>query len=144
MVITLGEASRQTGKSKAAIIKAIKTSRLSASKGETGDWQIDPAELFRVYQPASKLENGLTGEVNPAVAVELGVLRERCSQFEHQLSELRRDRDDARSERDRLLKVLEEQAGSVRLLTDQSRKPAAEQDRPAPRGLRGFLHRLTG
>jgi hypothetical protein len=63
MVITLGEASRQTGKSKAAIIKAIKTSRLSASKGETGDWQIDPAELFRVYQPASKPESGLTGEV---------------------------------------------------------------------------------
>jgi hypothetical protein len=62
MVITLGEASRQTGKSKAAIIKAIKTSRLSVSKGETGDWQIDPAELFRVYQPASKPENGLTGE----------------------------------------------------------------------------------
>ena len=139
MVITLGEASRQTGKSKAAIIKAIKTSRLSASKGETGDWQIDPAELFRVYQPASKPENGLT-EVNPAVAVELGVLRERCSQFENQLSDLRRDRDDARSERDRLLKVIEEQAGSVRLLTDQSRKPEEQ----ARKGLRGFLHRLTG
>jgi hypothetical protein len=86
----------------------------------------------------------LTGEVNPATAVELGVLRERCSQFEHQLSELRRDRDDARSERDRLLKVIEEQAGSVRLLTDQSRKPAAEQESPAPRGFRAFLHRLTG
>ena len=77
------------------------------------------------------------------MAVELGVLRERCSQFENQLSELRRDRDDARSERDRLLKVIEEQAGSVRLLTDQNRRPAAEQDRAERKGFRGFLQRLT-
>jgi hypothetical protein len=141
MVITLGEASRQTGKSKAAITKAIRAGRLSAAKGETGDWQIDPAELFRVYPPASEPENRKTPEVDHSAAVELGVLRERCSQFEHQLSELRRDRDDARSERDRLLKVIEEQAGSVRLLTDQTRKPEPEQAR---KGLRGFLYRLTG
>jgi hypothetical protein len=45
MVITLGEASRRTGKSKAAITKAIGTGRLSAAKSETGDWQIDPARI---------------------------------------------------------------------------------------------------
>jgi hypothetical protein len=144
MVITLGEASRRTGKSKAAITKAIRTGRLSASKSETGDWRIDPAELFRVYPPASEPENRQTPEVAPAAAVELGVLRERCSHLENQISDLRRDREDARSERDRLLKVIEEQAGSVRLLTDQTRKPAAEPERPARRGFRVFLHRLTG
>jgi hypothetical protein len=144
MVITLGEASRQTGKSKAAITKAIRAGRLSAAKGETGDWQIDPAELFRVYPPASEPENRQTPAVDHSGAVELGVLRERCSHLENQISDLRRDRDDARSERDRLLKVIEEQAGSVRLLTDQTRKPAAEPERPARRGFRVFLHRLTG
>jgi hypothetical protein len=90
MVITLGEASRRTGKSKAAITKAIGTGRLSAAKSETGDWQIDPAELFRVYPPASEPENKHTPEVHPAAAVELGVLRERCGHLENQIADLRR------------------------------------------------------
>jgi hypothetical protein len=38
-----------------------------------------------------------------------------ASRFE----DLRQGRDDLRRDRDRLLKVIEEQAGSVRLLTDQ-------------------------
>ena len=89
MVITLGEASRQTGKSKSAILKAIKNGRLSASKGDTGDWQIDPAELFWVYPPTSQpMPRG-----TPAVATELGILQERCSQLESQLADLRQDRD---------------------------------------------------
>ena len=51
MGYTLGEAAKATGKSKTAIQKAIASSRLSATKDETGQWQIDPAELHRVYPP---------------------------------------------------------------------------------------------
>jgi hypothetical protein len=49
MVYTLGEAAKATGKSKATISKAIKSGRISAKKGDTGAFAIDPSELHRVY-----------------------------------------------------------------------------------------------
>jgi hypothetical protein len=132
MVITLGEASRQTGKSKAAITKAIKTGRLSAAKGDTGDWQIDPAELFRVYTPASEPENRLTAEVNPDFVVETAVLRrelellrERLDDKNSVIADIKQDRDFWRQQ-------------ATALLTDQTQRP------PERKGWRGFLHRLTG
>ena len=49
MVYTLGDAAKATGKSKATISKAIKSGRISATKDETGTFQIDPAELHRAF-----------------------------------------------------------------------------------------------
>jgi hypothetical protein len=53
------------------------------------------------------------------------------------IEDLRRDRDDLRDESDRLLKVIEEQAGSVRLLTDEHPKASA------PNAGRGFWVRFS-
>jgi hypothetical protein len=119
MVITLGEASRQTGKSKSAITKAIKNGRLSASKGDTGDWEIDPAELFRVYPVNRQPEDGGAHQVDPSAAIEIGVLRERCSQLENQLADLRQDRDHWRRQ-------------ATALLTDQRQPSNAAASVPAP------------
>jgi hypothetical protein len=66
MTITLGEASRQTGKTKSTILKALRTGRVSGIKDDKGEWQIDPAELFRVYAPASSPANDSAPEVNAA------------------------------------------------------------------------------
>src|SRR5215469_16749139 len=57
LVYTLGEAARASGKSKSTIAKAIKTGRLSALRGDEGSYQIDPAELHRVY-PVTGATNG--------------------------------------------------------------------------------------
>lgn len=53
MAYTLGEAAKATGKSKATLSKAIKSGRISAIKGDTGAFQIDPSELHRVYPNCS-------------------------------------------------------------------------------------------
>ena len=58
------EASKQTGKSKTAIIKAIGRGRLSAKKDGKGQWKIDPAELFRVYPPVGTPAEDKTSEVD--------------------------------------------------------------------------------
>ena len=58
MMLTLGQAAKQVGKSKPTLSEAIKKGRLSASKNEAGHFQIDPAELFRVY-PKPSQPNGL-------------------------------------------------------------------------------------
>ena len=39
--------------SKAGILKAIKTGKVSAQKDVHGQWEIAPVELFRVYAPVS-------------------------------------------------------------------------------------------
>jgi len=48
--LTLGEAAKRTGKSKTTIHNAVKNGKVSGRKDPTtNSYQIDPAELFRVY-----------------------------------------------------------------------------------------------
>jgi hypothetical protein len=47
--LTLGQAAKESGKQKSTILDAIRAGRLSASKDDKNQWQIDPSELFRVY-----------------------------------------------------------------------------------------------
>lgn len=53
-MLTLGEAAREVGKTKPAIANAIKAGRISATRDDKGQYQIDPAELFRAYPPKAK------------------------------------------------------------------------------------------
>ena len=56
-------AGETVGRSKAAIIKAIREGRLSATKDANGQWCIEPSELLRVYRPVNdelpKVGNGI-------------------------------------------------------------------------------------
>jgi excisionase family DNA binding protein len=141
MPYTLGEAAKHTGLSKPTIQRAIKNGRLSATRNENGSYSIDPAELERVYGPlpVTSNDNGTMKQdetPNDIVALhhELEILREERererNQFTSQIDDLRRRLDVEGEERRKL----------TALLTDQ-RKPEPEQPR---KGLRGFLHRLTG
>jgi excisionase family DNA binding protein len=49
--LSLREAAQETGTSKSTILRAIQAGRLSASRTDDGGYAIDPAELFRVYDP---------------------------------------------------------------------------------------------
>ena len=49
--LTLLEASKKVGRSKQAIVKAVKKGTISATKNDKGIYIIDPSELFRVYEP---------------------------------------------------------------------------------------------
>jgi hypothetical protein len=59
-VYTLGEAARASGKGKSTIAKAIKSGRISATRDPDGSYQIDPAELHRVY-PVTSTPHGSGG-----------------------------------------------------------------------------------
>jgi hypothetical protein len=142
MKYTLGQAAKAVGKSKATIHRDIKSGKLSADRQDDGSYRIDAAELFRVYPPANTGSVSETpGETaretirNPqetgetkALEAELRLLRERLAEKDELVADLRQ-------ERDRLLRVVEEQAGSMRLLTDQ--REAA----PPARGLFGWFRR---
>jgi excisionase family DNA binding protein len=152
MTYTLGEAAKATGNSKTTIHRAIKSGRISATRKDDGSYEIDPAELHRVFPPKEasngfindNAEQTVTRVETEGLRREVDLLRERLADKDRVIDDLRQDRDYARDERDRLLKVIEEQAGSMRQLTDQRGRPAAEPEPPAPKGIRAFLHRLTG
>lgn len=116
---SLREAADAVGKGKPAILKAIKSGRISARKNDLGQWEIDPAELHRVYSAVSGTASGNgsgereeTHKETSALEREIELLHERLSEKDGQIGDLR-------GERDRLLKVIEEQAGTMKMLTDQ-------------------------
>src|SRR5512132_3146593 len=50
--LSLLEAAQRVGRSKPTILRAIQAGKISANRDEhTGEWRIEPAELFRVYPP---------------------------------------------------------------------------------------------
>jgi excisionase family DNA binding protein len=131
-MLTLGQAAKETGVSKPTISKAINKGRLSATKNEQGEYQIDPAELFLVFPLASKPPVSDLQSATPIytnyLQRELDVLREERTRERQQLEATI---SDLRGERERLLKVIEEQAGSVKQLTYQPQPTANQNDRPA-------------
>ena len=127
MAYTLGQAAKATGLSKPTLSEAIKRGRISANKDDFGRYQIDPAELHRVYpplpHPASKTMVQSEQYQTHDLTAKIMVLEARVQALEELKTQIAAERDDLRGERDRLLGVIEEQAGSVKQLTYQS-KPA--------------------
>ncbi len=121
MVYTLGDAAKATGKSKATISKAIKSGRISAIKDATGTFQIDPAELHRVYPPTVSSEHKETPKETLGEQEKSGLIRElqarleaaneRLADKDETISDLREDRDKWRQQ-------------ATALLTDQRVKPS--------------------
>jgi len=60
---SLRDAAEAVGLGKPSILKAIQKGRISAKKNELGQWEIDPAELHRVYKAIDR-------EPLPSVAVQ--------------------------------------------------------------------------
>jgi hypothetical protein len=62
MPYSLKQAADATGRTKPTILRAIQTGKISAKKSEMGEWEIDPAELHRVYLPIAE---GVTSTITP-------------------------------------------------------------------------------
>jgi hypothetical protein len=90
MALTAREAGERVGKTRQAIIKAIRKGTLSAEKDASGEWRIEPAELFRVYpavpavddnEPATRLSSD-TGSLRR----ELEIRDEKITSLEQRLT----------------------------------------------------------
>jgi len=76
MAYTLGEATKATGISKTSLQRAVKSGKVSATKNALGVWEIDPAELHRVYPPAANRNSSEPQTVDQTgIASEIAVLR---------------------------------------------------------------------
>src|SRR3954447_4701739 len=102
MRYTLGQAAKATGLSKMTIQRALKTGRISGEKDEAGSYQLDPAEVHRVF-PAVTAGDGNTPvsmgrSETPTVDVELRV---GFARLEAEVAGLKVMLADMRTERDR-------------------------------------------
>jgi hypothetical protein len=130
MLLSLGQAAKLTGKSKTTLTRAIQAGRLSATRRDDGSYQIDPAELCRVYdvRPATHgtvardslvVHHATPGETpyrDPETAARMAELETELRMLRELLVEVRESRDELRAERD------DWRARAERLLTDQRPK----------------------
>lgn len=122
MQYSANQAAEATGKNVATITRAIKSGKLSATKDTSGAWQIDGAELSRVYPlRAQSLQTPtMQKDANPpkrdnftdanALREELAALRERdklkdtlLENYVAQMADLKEDRDKWRQQANNLL-----------------------------------------
>jgi hypothetical protein len=121
---TLGQAAKAAGISKTSLHRAIQKGRVSASKSESGSYEIEPSELHRVYPPVPAEEcsanpemgqdgtGGTAGET-PVLRREVELLRERVADKESVIEDLRARLDQSEQER------REKDRQLTALLTDQ-------------------------
>lgn len=100
--LSLGQAAKEAGVSKATISKALKSGRLSYASKSPAGYEIDPAELFRVFPKkplptvlSERQETPVETLQSNAESVEVRLLRER-------LVELQAERDAWREQAQRL------------------------------------------
>lgn len=122
MQYSANQAAEATGKNVATITRAIKSGKLSATKDTTGAWQIDGAELSRVYPlrtQSTKIPTMQKYEIPTqrdnfteanALREELAALRERdklkdtlLENYVAQMADLKEDRDKWRQQATNLL-----------------------------------------
>lgn len=139
-MLSMSEAATRTGLSKSTIHRAIRGGKLSADRQEDGSYEIDPAELFRVYRPAQPEVTRPAGhhatptdtaESSPGTdwdAVE-SHLRELLEIERRRGEELRQERDAWRAQAERL-------ALMAPALTPAPASPAplSAEPKPTPRG----------
>lgn len=134
--LTLGEASKATGKSKSTLANAIKKGRLSVLNKSSSGYEIDPAELFRVYpkQSSSHKSSNKMDDVAQAqnssiiadMALELGKTQAQNDALEKQIQSLNKLVQTLESDKE----YLKDQNKTL-LLSDQRQKA-------------GFFKRLFG
>lgn len=126
------QAAAWAGVTRGTIHKSIQSGRLSACKDRSGVYQIDPAELERVYRPAaSSVASGVSVDTlldhsdtmkETVKNREIALLREMLGKADAAVSDLR-------AERDRLLGMVEAANLTVRQLTHD--RPGMPETGPA-------------
>jgi hypothetical protein len=140
--LSLNKAAKEAGAAKSTLLEALNSGRMSAAKNDMGHWEIDPAELFRVFPKTSSdeqeepkatpRENHEKTSQTSALDVEVKMLRE---QVERMDAERERERAQLGAQIEALREQAERQSADHRqalaVLTDQRDKAA----KPFKRGL---------
>lgn len=163
MYFSLGQAAKEAGVAKSTISKALSSGKLSYAEKGTAGYKIDPAELFRVFPKTAKTDpaepspndwklgqsHSETGVYSATLEIQLVGLKHLMAEKERRIADLEADRSHLREERNRmsqnwqeerirLLKLIEDQTGAVKLLTDERARRVKEAQRTLWERIFGF------
>ena len=100
MKLSANKAHKEAGIAKKTLLEALETGKMSATKNEKGHWEIDPAELFRVFpktgrHPVSETETHPPRKPheNNVLEVELKAERDMRARLEAEIEDLKVQRD---------------------------------------------------
>jgi hypothetical protein len=145
MSLSAKDAAEAVGMTKQGVIKAIKEGKISAEKGQNGQWSIQPAELFRVYQPINKVDSELkdnnesqfTSKVDTSSQLKTLGLELRLEAAYKEIETLKADKEDYKS---RLDMESEERRKLTMMLSDMREKtPQMPTEKP-----KGFWATILG
>lgn len=142
---SLRTAAEAVGRGKPAILKAIQKGKISAKRNELGEWEIDPAELHRVYplipkealkeSPVERREIGETAGEIKELRVRLEAMHELKARMEDECADLRRRLDQTEEARRKAEDAKDRAFGELSrltlMLTHEGVKPQPE---PAAQG----------
>ena len=129
MKYSAGQAAKATGKSIPTITRAIKSGKISASRKSGGGYEIDPAELHRLFDAVTPDSDVTVTELGRETPIIPNVLQDKVKMLEEALADVRDDRDHWRQQAERLAMALPAPTA-----------PASGQGKHA----RGFWARLMG
>lgn len=110
MLYTLGQAAHATGKAKGTIKNAIDKGRISASRDDNGNYQIDASELHRVYLPVQQGDK-MNAVAPPLNTAEIDTLNAKISMLTDMLERERSNADEWRAQAQRLALSYEKRSG---------------------------------
>lgn len=106
-MLTVSEAAEEVGLTRAGLHKAIKEGRISATKNAKGQWQVDPAELFRVYQLVNR--KLIQEDGNELTIVDSKLTAQRLELTERLLRQVEAERDHLKQKLDQAMTMLTHQ-----------------------------------
>lgn len=125
MAMGLSEAAAATGVNRSTIYRAWKSGRMSATRTDTGQIEVEPAELFRVFPPiaAQGAEISATHHDAQAKATDNNALRASALEVEVKLLREMLDamREDRNAWREQASKVVAALPLPITTVPDQSR-----------------------
>lgn len=109
MFYSLKQAAEAIGKSKPTVLRAIQTGKISAKKNDLGEWEIDPAELHRVYLRIEALHERSSpgkGTLTTTKSLdEIRFLQQEVARRDEQLATLR---DERQREQSMMQKIIDD------------------------------------
>ena len=106
MKYSAGQAAKATGKSIPTITRAIKSGKISASRKSGGGYEIDPAELHRLFDAVTPDSDVTVTELGRETPIIPNVLQDKVKMLEEALADARDDRDHWRQQAERLAMAL--------------------------------------
>ena len=126
MDYSLTDAAKAVGRTRQAIQASIKKGTISASKNAFGQWEIDPAELHRVYSPVNQSaanESKTLTSFDATKEAQIKELQGKLEVMEQLLREVKGNSEDLKQERDDWKKQADEWRMQAKALPAPEAKP---------------------